>query len=353
MKHIVEKWDGKLHESALWNFYFEGLKIGVLDIETTGLNPARNKFILGCLFDVSKGELHQVLAESRAEEPLTLAAYLELIDDVDVVVTYNGRKFDMPFIDRRWLASVNAINYLKHEENGGMKFRAEGTAVYDLDLYQVLNRHSGLREILPNLKQKTVEEYMGLWDTRADEISGAESVELYNHYEATGDSEAEKKILLHNNDDVRQLTRLTGAISKSDFHKAMFSLGFPLKAGDLLLHVKKICLERDGLAFSGEQLKSSIDYMGFEFRNQPVTSRFIRAGVSGRNGLFEMKVPVIRQEGYIIIDLQAAGLSADEFAGYPDSGSGFLVIGGPDGIRYRETNHFIKSFTELFVEEMI
>lgn len=353
MKHIVEKWDEKLHESVLWKFYFEGLKVGVLDIETTGLNPSRNKFVLGCLYDADKGELHQVLAESRAEEPLALAEYMKLIDDVDVVVTYNGRKFDMPFIDRRWEASANALNYLKHEENGGAQISIDGTAVYDLDLYQVLDKHSALRQILPNLKQKTVEEYMGLTDTRADEISGAESVELFNHYEATRDPEAEKKILLHNNDDVRQLTRLSEAIMKSDFHKAMYSLGFPVKAGGLLLHVKKIRLERDGIAFSGEQLKSSIDYMGYEFLDRPVTSRFIRAGISGRRGLFEMKVPVVRQEGYIIIDLQAAGLSAEAFSDYPDSSSGYLVIGDYNGIRYRETNHFIKSFMGRFMEEII
>ncbi|MCQ2546799.1 MAG: ribonuclease H-like domain-containing protein [Clostridia bacterium] len=353
MKHIVEKWDEKLHEGVLWKFYFDCLKIGVLDIETTGLNPARNKFVLGCLYDVTEGEIHQVLAESRVEEPLALAEYMELIDRVDVVVTYNGRKFDMPFIDRRRQATMNALNYLKHEENGGMKMPEGGTAVYDLDLYQVLDKHSALRRILPNLKQKTVEEYMGLWETRADEISGAESVELYNHYEATADTEAEKKILLHNNDDVRQLTKLTKAITKSDFHKAMYSLGFPVKAGGLLLHVNRIAFERDGLAFSGEQLKSSIDYMGFEFRDRPVSSRFIRAGESGRRGLFELKVPLIRQEGYIIADTEAAGISPEAFADYPDSGSGFLVLGDTEGIRYRETNHFIKSFIESFMEEAI
>lgn len=348
MKHIVEKWNEKPHENALWKFYFDGLKIGVLDIETTGLNPSRNKFVLGCLYDVTKGELHQVLAAGREEEPLALAAYMELLEDVDLVVTYNGRKFDMPFIDKRWQVSAAALNYLQHEENGGMKLNSGGAGVYDLDLYLVLDKHSDLRRILPNLKQKTVEDYMGLWASRTDEISGAESVELFNHYEATGDPETEEKILLHNNDDVRQLTRLTKAVTKSDFHRAMFSLGFPIKTGDLLLQVNNIRLERESLCFEGEQLKSSIDYMGFEFNGWPVSCRF----AGGERGTFEMRVPVIRQEGYSIIDLRAAGLDTDEFRDYPDSGSGFLVIGGPERNRYREINHFIKSFTELFVEEV-
>ena len=70
MKHIIEEWEEKVTGSALWNFYFRDLNVGVLDIETTGLNPSSNKFILGCLFDVKEGRLHQVLAERRDEEGL-------------------------------------------------------------------------------------------------------------------------------------------------------------------------------------------------------------------------------------------------------------------------------------------
>ena len=77
---------------------------------------------------------------------------------------------------------------------------------YNLDLYLVLNGHSPIKKFVPNLKQKTVENYMGLWQSRTDEISGAESVELYNTYEKTGREDLESKILLHNSDDVIQLT---------------------------------------------------------------------------------------------------------------------------------------------------
>ena len=84
---------------------------------------------------------------------------------------------------------------------------------------------------------------MGLWQSRDDEISGAESVELYNVYEKNHDPALGEKILLHNSDDILQLSRLLPVIGKSDFHKAMAALGFP--AGPLT--VRKISIGKDRL----------------------------------------------------------------------------------------------------------
>lgn len=53
---------------------------------------------------------------------------------------------------------------------------------------------------------------MGLSDSRKDSISGAESVELYLEYKKCQDQslkeKLEKKILLHNHDDLLQLYKL-------------------------------------------------------------------------------------------------------------------------------------------------
>lgn len=341
MKHIVEEWHQNICDSALWEFYFGDMRTGSLDIETTGLDPSRNKFILGGIYDGQSQRLHQVLAENRKEESEALAAYMDVLADLDVVITYNGKHFDIPFIDTRLkkhsMTSTLSCSYL-----------------YDLDLYQVLRSYSPIRSFVPNMKQKTVEDYMGLWETRTDEISGAESVDLFNHYEATADSEAEEKILLHNNDDVRQLTRLTKAIKKSDFHKAMFHIGFPVKYGPMMVTVNGIRIGKDRLDFHGEQNRLPVRYMGFERKGWSVSSRF-----TGES--FEMSVPIIRQKGLTVIDLEAAGLSDAAAAGpsgirfedYPGCASGFLVIEDESGIKYRETNHFIKAFTKLFMEEII
>ena len=329
MKHIIEKWDEGVYESGFWKFYFGDMKVGVLDIETTGLYPARNKFVLGCLYDVTKGELHQVLAQSRAEEPEALSEYLKLIANVDLVVTYNGRHFDMPFIEQR--RRITGI--------------AEGPAkVYDLDLYPVLRHHSPIRSLVPNMKQKTIETYMGFWDTRADEISGAESVDLYNEYEATGNPEAEKKILLHNNDDVRQLTKITKAIMKSDFHKAMYTIGFPIKAEGKLVLVESIELKRDLMKVKGSFTAEATDYMGFEYNGWPVQTEI-------REGKFRFEIPVIRRDGYAVIDIQSSGIKTDEFSEYPGYGNGFIIIADSTEIKYRQTNHFLREFVRTFIRE--
>ena len=84
------------------------MRTGVLDIETTGLDPSRNRFILGGLYDCSTCTIHQYFAEKRSEEPEALAGFLSVLDSLDMVITYNGRHFDMPFIEKRLRAVSEA-----------------------------------------------------------------------------------------------------------------------------------------------------------------------------------------------------------------------------------------------------
>ena len=336
MKHIIEEWGEKVTGSALWNFYFRDLNVGVLDIETTGLNPSSNKFILGCLFDVKEGRLHQVLAERRDEEGAALGNFLELTEKMDAVVTYNGRHFDIPFMEKR------RKKLLKEEYPQG---DAGGCMPYNLDMYQVLNSYSQLRRILPDLKQKTVENYMGLWETRADEISGRESVELYNHYEKTGSREAEEKILLHNNDDVRQLTRLTEAVTKSDFHRAMNSLGFPVKEGGHLLEAAKAGPVGDTFHVSGRQLRNPVNYIGFRLGSAPAEIRF-------QQDEFMIVVPLLKHRGLGIVDLEQLEIGEQgDLERYPLCREGFLVVREGMELKYREINDLAITLIKVFFDK--
>ena len=326
MKHLTEQYDEVVYSSALLDFYFKNMDIGVLDIETTGLNPARNKFVLGGLFNLRDKTLHQVFAESRSEEEKALNEFAAEVSKLDMVVTYNGKHFDMPFIAKR----LNA-------------HRLQPVSPYNLDIYLVLNGHSPLKKFVPNLKQKTVENYMGLWQTRADEISGGESVQLYNEYEKTGDAGLERKILLHNSDDVLQLTRLLRVVSKADFHKAMFHLGFP--AGPLT--VEKIKLEGDSMTVSGVQRAINIDYMGFFVEDYPVETRF-----NSKTADFCIKFPIIRDSGLAIADIDAAGLCRSDFEVYPSYSSGFLVLEEHNNRNFMEINHFVKNFIQSFIKTL-
>lgn len=356
MKHITKRFDENIYTSNVLDFYFSGMKIGVLDIETTGLDPSRNKFILGGLFDLQDGIMHQFFAENRSEEKQALEEFYELLSGFDMVITYNGKHFDMPFIARRMKA--HGIG-----PDADHSIDAAALLPYDLDLYLVINGHSPIKKFVPNLKQKTIENYMGLWQSRDDEISGAESVELYNKYEKTGDAELESKILLHNSDDVLQLTRLIKVLSKCDIHRAMYHLGFPIKIDDAgsgigMLIIDKIKTEKSSLFISGRQLPhrsgstsysefSGIDYMGFSYGEWPAESRF-----ESRNMSFSMQLPVLRESGLCIIDLDAAGLDRESFEKYPSSSSGFLVLEDHNDRNFMETNHFVKAFIEVFMADI-
>lgn len=331
MKHLIRQFSEPLYSSNILDFYFKDMRAGVLDIETTGLNPSRNKFILGGLFNLNDKTMHQVFAESRGEEKTALIKFSEQLSGLDMIITYNGRHFDMPFINRR--AASFSINVRQP---------------YNLDLYLVLKGHSPIRKFVPNLKQKTVENYMGLWQNRDDEISGAESVELYNRYENTGDKRLEEKILLHNSDDVKQLARLLRVISKTDFHKAMFHLGFPVGP----LTVEKINIENNFISINGSQRSICIDYMGFSMNGSGLSEFPAESRFDSRSSRFSFRIPVIRESGFVIADLEAAGLLQDPFEIYPSCSSGFLVLEDHGHINYMEINHFIKGFINSFIKSL-
>ena len=325
MKHLRLTWKEPIPESHLWNAYFQGLRIGVLDIETTGLDHRRNRFILGGLYDPEEKTFHQIFAESPDKEMRALALFLSLMDGMDVLVTYNGRQFDLPFLRQR-------------AATWGIPFPA---ALYDLDLYQVVNGHSPLRRLLPNLRQKTVEDYLGLWTTRTDEISGAESIQLYERFVRTGDRALAEKILLHNSDDVMQLTRLIPVIGKCDFHQAMNHMGFPLRPAGRRLLADRIELVRDELVIEGGQIDDPAEFHCYELDGFPLRAEFRAA-----DGRFSLRVPLIRNSGIAAVDLRASGVDETAFAKYPESGSGYLVLQDHDRLCCREINHFACALAE-------
>lgn len=368
MEHISFEVKEKLHRSAVWDFYFSGRSVGVLDIETTGLDRARNHFILGGLLDLTTGIFHQVFAENTSEEAEALKLYMELIRGLDVVVTYNGRHFDLPFLEERLrrsglagvsrsgLAGVPGSGSAGGGDHAGLSDPSHDGGVpdlsyggYDLDLYQVVNGHSPLRRLLPNLRQKTVETYMGLWTDRSDEISGAESVELYARFERTGDPQARQQILLHNSDDVLQLTRLVRVMDKCDFHRAMFHMGFPAGSPRRRWQIRKIRLEKDLLRVEGIQgnRDQALDYRGFALGSFPLQTHF-----DAKAGRFRMDIPILRQSGLAAVDLEAAGLREESFEKYPGSGSGFLVLQQQNDVQYREVDHLIREMVDRFEENL-
>lgn len=264
-------------ESRILEKYLGGMRMAVLDIETLGLYPKHEPVILVGLMSVAGDGTaisRQFFAESASTEEET--ALLEAVSDelasYDHLLTYNGRRFDIPYLKVR-------------AEKLGVNGLARQLEMFNLDLFMFVKHYSALPHFLPNLRQKSIEEYLGLKSSRDDEISGGESVILYQELEKlnaleianelsklTGsnaenplarevqisDIDAKKaaiseKILLHNHDDLVQLYKILPVIMETAIHIGFNKQGFPLAGvcGWPNLNVKKIKLSASSFTVSG------------------------------------------------------------------------------------------------------
>jgi uncharacterized protein len=77
-----------------------------IDLETTGLSGGAGTlaFLVGCgYFDLGAFQVRQFLLTSHAGERALLAAVAEFFDATDLIVTYNGKTFDVPVMETRWM----------------------------------------------------------------------------------------------------------------------------------------------------------------------------------------------------------------------------------------------------------
>src|SRR5687767_3468313 len=77
-----------------------------IDLETTGLSGGAGTiaFLVGCgYFDLGAFQVRQFLLPSHAAERALLAAVADFFEGADLIVTYNGKTFDLPVMETRWL----------------------------------------------------------------------------------------------------------------------------------------------------------------------------------------------------------------------------------------------------------
>ena len=76
-----------------------------IDLETTGLSGGAGTvaFLIGCgYFDLGAFQVRQFLLTSHSAERALLDAAAELFGEADLIVTYNGKTFDVPVMESRW-----------------------------------------------------------------------------------------------------------------------------------------------------------------------------------------------------------------------------------------------------------
>jgi len=310
MEIIEKKITTNTYSFRPYDEYFKDLKTGVFDIETTGLSPDRCQIILaGLMMPTSTGSvIKQYFAQTPDEEAELITYLIEDLQALDSIVTYNGSRFDIPFLIKR----MNIIGL------------PNVPLPYNLDLYKVVKYHSDLKKFLPNLKQKTLEDFCGLWANRDDEIDGGQSVKLYYDYVDNKNDFLKEKILLHNSDDVKQLKKLMNIISRTDFHKAMFSMGFPVD--DHLITGIKITDSK--FTIIGTQKGNVVDCIYF---NEEEPS-FV---FSGNDASFKIVSGLYSKNGITFADSLQLQIETSPFDNDPAMIDNYIVLSENNNINYR------------------
>ncbi len=167
-----------------------------LDTETTGLAGGTGTvpFLIGLAwFDEAANAfvLEQLLLRRLGEEAPMLALLAERIRAASMIVTYNGKAFDMPLLRTRYV--MNRLEAPIEPPH--------------LDLVHVARRIHGAR-----LERRTLVaiEHEVLGRVRVNDVPGGEVVSRYAHFLRTGDDEALLGVVEHNAADVLSMVALVG-----------------------------------------------------------------------------------------------------------------------------------------------
>lgn len=169
-----------------------------LDVETTGLNPGAGTLVIlvGLGFwDQHHFVVRQYLLNDPAVEPAMLRAVAETLAGFDVLVTFNGKRFDLPLLLGRYhLHRLGAPSLSQH-----------------LDVLpiarQVWHRRLG-RSNLATLETRV------LGVIRERDVPGEEIPRRYFAFLHDRRPEAMAPVLEHNRQDVVSLARLSGRLEQ-------------------------------------------------------------------------------------------------------------------------------------------
>jgi uncharacterized protein YprB with RNaseH-like and TPR domain len=164
------------------------------DTETTGLNN-EPLFLVGMLCQGQEEPyLRQLLARDYSEEPAVLVEARRLMAQAELVVSYNGNTFDVPYLQNR----------LRYHRLGKFEPSAH------LDLLPVARRKLG--RSLGNCKLQTLEQHLCRRE-RCNDIPGAQIPQAYHDFVADGEAGRLRQIIEHNSFDVITLAELAAHLA--------------------------------------------------------------------------------------------------------------------------------------------
>ena len=164
-----------------------GFPDAYLDIETTGLYPQRDRItVIGIYFhNGDEGHLVQLY-----NDKLNCDELLKTMEGTNNVFTYNGDRFDLPFIQVHFGADLSQMH--KHTD-----------LMFDCWRH---NLKGGFKAILRRL---------GI-SRETDGLTGLHAIWLWEKYCKTDDKSALDLLLKYNRDDVVNLKQLRESLSSID-----------------------------------------------------------------------------------------------------------------------------------------
>jgi uncharacterized protein YprB with RNaseH-like and TPR domain len=173
-----------------------------IDLETTGLSGGAGTvaFLVGLgFFDLGAFQVRQFLLTSHAAERALLAAVADWLEDVDLLVSYNGKTFDVPVMETRWVFHRMELPFdgiphfdMLHPARRLWKLRASASGESD---------DGGCR--LATLERT-------LFDVRrVGDVPGGEIPRRFFQFLRTGDPRPLEPVLEHNRLDLVSLAAVT------------------------------------------------------------------------------------------------------------------------------------------------
>ena len=177
-----------------------GQNVVFLDTETSGLmgGTGTYAFLVGIGYRTAEGfELLQFFMRDPDQEAALLAALQQWLAQFDVVVTFNGKSFDVPLLNTRYVINGISPPFEGYEH---------------LDVLQIARKL--WRDRLPSRALGELEKEIVQFRRTEEEVPGWMIPQMYFDYLRSGDARPLSGIFYHNALDILSLASLYGHVAQ-------------------------------------------------------------------------------------------------------------------------------------------
>lgn len=171
-----------------------------LDTETTGLAGGAGTlaFLVGVgVFQSDAFLVRQFFLRNPDQEVAMLAALSESMGDYQSIITFNGRGFDLPLLEARYVLA---------------RMRPGWLALPHLDLLAPARRV--WRDRLPSCALSSLEAHVMAVRRAQDDVPGYLIPQMYLDYLQTGDASQMSRVMYHNRQDILSMVTLAARLCR-------------------------------------------------------------------------------------------------------------------------------------------